>query len=378
VLGDKTGDNAQVEAIAARLPWPVETRQLVFKPRHRKGKPWFNASLRHVDLAASSTLAGPWPDVVITIGRRPAMVALWIRKQSGGRTRIVIIGRPKRSLEEFDLVVASAQYRLPDAPNVEKIGLPLMRVDQARIEAASREWASRLDALPRPLVVLLVGGATKPYRLDAATVPQLIEAARGYAGPGGFIYVSTSRRTSPAVVEALRRQLPANSRMYEVDSGEPNPYLALLGAGDVFVITGDSMSMLTETARLGRQIAIFALPLDPLWGTLARFRTLLQWLRLVGFERDLGAFHQWLFAHNRAVPAGLPPPGQAGLPPPGQAGLPPPGQAGLPPPGQAGLASPGQMPPDAAPDAEDALDRVIERIRLLAEAAGAGRDAAAS
>jgi hypothetical protein len=142
--------------------------------------------------------------------------------------------------------------------------------------------------------------------------------------------------------------------MYEVDSGEPNPYLALLGAGDVFVITGDSMSMLTETARLGRQIAIFALPLDPLWGTLARFRTLLQWLRLVGFERDLGAFHQWLFAHNRAVPAGLPPPGQAGL------------------------ASPGQMPPDAAPDAEDALDRVIERIRLLAEAAGAGRDAAAS
>jgi hypothetical protein len=36
------------------------------------------------------------------------------------------------------------------------------------------------------------------------------------------------------------------------------------------------------------------------------------------------------------------------------------------------------MPPDPAPDAEDALDRVIERIRLLAEAAGAGRDAAAS
>jgi hypothetical protein len=333
VLGDKTGDNAQVVAIAERLPWPVETRQLVFKPRYRKGKPWFNASLRHVDRAASAPLEGPWPDLVITIGRRPAMAALWIRKQSGGRTRIVIIGRPKRNLDEFDLVVASAQYRLPDAPNVEKIGLPLMRVDPARIAAAAQEWAPVLDSLPRPLVVLLVGGATKPYRLDAGTVPLLIDAARGYAGNTGTIYVSTSRRTSKPVVAALMEQLPANSRMYEVDSGEPNPYLALLGAGDVFVITGDSMSMLTETARLGRRIAVFALPLDPLWGTLARFRTALQWLRLVGFERDLGAFHAWLYAHNRAVPVGRQPAGRA-------------------------------------PEADDALERVVERIRRLVEPSG--------
>jgi uncharacterized protein len=316
----------------------VETRQLVFKPRYRKGKPFFNASLRHVDRAASSPLAEPWPDLVITIGRRPAMAALWIRKQSGGRTRIVIIGRPKRNLDDFDLVIASAQYRLPDAPNVERIGLPLMRADPARIDAAVREWTPTLAALPRPLVVLLVGGATKPYRLDTATVPALLDAARRYAGDRGTIYVSTSRRTAPAVVEALRRQLPTNGRMYAVDSGAANPYLALLGAGDVFVITGDSMSMLTETARLGRRIAIFPLPLDPLWGTLARFRGVLQWLRLVGFERDLGAFHQWLYAHNRAVPVG-------------------------------------QTPAGSAPEAEDALERVAERIRRLAEPTDAARGA---
>jgi len=337
VLGDKTGDNAQVDAIAAALPWPVETRQLTFKPRYRKGKPWFNASLRHIDPATSTPLEAPWPDLVITIGRRPAMAALWIRRQSGNRTRIVIIGRPKRRLDAFDLVIASAQYRVPDAPNVEQIGLPLMRVDGARLAAAARDWAPVFDAIPRPLVVLLVGGATKPYRLDPATVPALVATAHGYAtaaGANGTVYASTSRRTGPAVVAALRRQLPPGSTLYEVDSGTPNPYLALLGAGDVFVVTGDSMSMLTETARLGRRIAIFALPLDPLWGTLARFRTVLQWLRLVGFERDLEAFHQWFYAHNRAVPAG-------------------------------------SEPAVTAPDADDALERVVERIRLLLDGAGA-------
>jgi hypothetical protein len=306
VLGDKTGDNAQVEAIASALGWPVDIRRLVFKPRYRKGKPWFNASLRHVDRAASDALSGPWPDLVITIGRRPAMAALWIRKQSGGRTRLVIIGRPKRDLSAFDLVIGSAQYQLPESANILRIGLPLMRAQNDRLAVARRDWEPTLSDLPRPLVVLLVGGATKPYRLDADTVPALLAAAQRYAGAVGTIYVSTSRRTSRAAVDALRRLLPANARLYHVDDAGPNPYLALLDRADTFVITGDSVSMLTEAARLGRRIAIFDLPLDPFWHAVARLRPVLQRLGLVGFERDLGAFHQWLYAHNHAVPVGAP------------------------------------------------------------------------
>lgn len=306
VLGDKTGDNAQVSAISERLPWPVEVRRLAFKPRFRKGKPLFNASLRHVDRAASAVLEAPWPDLVITIGRRPAMAALWIRRQSGGRTRVVIIGRPKRRLDEFDLVIASAQYRLPDAPNVQRIGLPLMRMDPSRLAAARTEWAGILDALPRPLVVLLVGGATKPYRLDADTVPGLVAAARRYTGAEGTIYASTSRRTAPDVIAALRRALPDGSRLYEVDSDAPNPYAALLACGDVFVVTGDSVSMLTETARLGKRVVVYPLPFDPVWRRLGRLRAPLQRLGIVGFERDLGDLHRWLYEHGCAVPAGQP------------------------------------------------------------------------
>ncbi|MFM7119101.1 MAG: ELM1/GtrOC1 family putative glycosyltransferase, partial [Gammaproteobacteria bacterium] len=183
-------------------------------------------------------------------------------------------------------------------------GLPLMRVEPDRLAAARREWADRLAALPRPLVVLLVGGATKPYRLDADTVPELLAAAGHYAGAGGSIYISTSRRTGAAAQAALVAGRPANGHLYQAGSDAPNPYLALLDAGDAFVITGDSISMLTEAARLGRRIAVFDLPLHPFWGRLMRFRGLLERLRLVGFERNLGAFHQWLYAHNRAVPSG--------------------------------------------------------------------------
>ncbi|MBX3707689.1 MAG: mitochondrial fission ELM1 family protein [Pseudomonadales bacterium] len=349
LYGDKTGDNAQVRAIAGCLPWPVETRELVFKPRYRKGKPWFNASLRHVDRAASAPLEPPWPDLVITIGRRPAMAALWIRRQSGGRTRLVILGRPKRQLEAFDLVIASAQYRLPDAANVLKIGLPLLRPDPARLARAAQDWAAALDPLPRPLVVVLVGGATRPYRLDATLVPALLRQAAARAAPGGTIYVSTSRRTAPAVVDALRSALPPGARLHDFASGAPNPYPALLGSGDAFIVTGDSISMLTEVARLGRPLYVQPLPLHPFWRMVVWLRRRLQPFGLFALERDLDAFHQWLYEHNRAQPAG-----DAAHDP-----------------------TRGRAPAHAVPT-DDALDRVVARIRQLIEPAERAADRAPS
>src|SRR6185436_9461478 len=99
------GDNIQVRTIGDALPWPCEERRLVVRPRYRLGKPFVRASLHHVDPARSDRLDPPWPDLLITSGRRMLNVALWIKKRSGGRTRIVIVGRPRRYLGRCDLVV---------------------------------------------------------------------------------------------------------------------------------------------------------------------------------------------------------------------------------------------------------------------------------
>ena len=60
---------------------------------------------------APSWPPGEWvngtPDLVITAGRRLSCVALWIKQASGGRTRIVLIGKPRGGAPEFDLVVAA-------------------------------------------------------------------------------------------------------------------------------------------------------------------------------------------------------------------------------------------------------------------------------
>ena len=54
-------------------------------------------------------------------------------------------------------------------------------------------------------------------------------------------------------------------------SAVDNPYRALLGTADGFVVTGDSISMLVEVAALGKPLAIFPLPTG-LFGSLDQLR----------------------------------------------------------------------------------------------------------
>ena len=92
VIGDKPGDNAQVEIIAEALGLPFEIRRVLPKEHYVLGKPPFKVSLYHLDLQRSDKLEPPWPDLILTIGRRPAMAALWIQQQSGGHVSNRVAG----------------------------------------------------------------------------------------------------------------------------------------------------------------------------------------------------------------------------------------------------------------------------------------------
>ncbi len=304
VIGDKLGDNAQIERVVSRLGWPASERRLEFRAPFRRGKPPFMASLYHVDRGRSARLEAPWPELVLTVGRRPAMAALWVRKRAarvGQTVRVVLFGRPKRSLGEFDLVVAPSQYRLPEADNVIRLALPLVGLDIGRVHAARESWARELAGLPRPLTALLVGGATRPYRLDGGVARMLVERSLAATNGEGTLYVSTSRRTGAAAVAALEAALPANGRLFAWRPDAPrNPYPGLLAHADRFVVTGDSMSMMVEVARLGKPLAIASLPR----AAGAAWRDGLRWDRASG--RDLSRLHEALYAGGFAAPLGEP------------------------------------------------------------------------
>jgi len=322
VIGDKLGDNAQARMIADALALPYQVKTLRPLQAFETGKPRFRVSLDHIDAARSDTLAPPWPDLVITIGRRHSMVALWIKQQSPA-TRLVLIGRPRRWIDRFDLVVTLPQYSVPDLPNVMRLSLPLMRTDAAAVNAAAHNWAARLEALPRPLIAVLIGSATRPFRFDARTTEDLLRLCTNLqARLGGTLYFSTSRRTSATIVSTLKKHLPTGAQLFEWQADSTNnPYLALLELADCFVVTGDSVSMMIEVADRGKPLTIFPLPsswFSRVWQAITRrlhaqpaagignrlYRSLGRFLYhtgLVGFSRDLTQIHDSLIKGGFAV-----------------------------------------------------------------------------
>ena len=106
---EKLGDNAQVRAIADALGWPYELKRLDFTGVNHFHFRLFGPSLRNLAVERSASLMPPWPDLLLTIGRRATPVALWIRQQSEGKTKLVLVGQPRVGFACFDLVEGHAR-----------------------------------------------------------------------------------------------------------------------------------------------------------------------------------------------------------------------------------------------------------------------------
>ena len=220
LMADKRGDNGQVERIAdaleTQLGWFCERRQLVVAPAYQKRKPPVAASLAVVDRDQSDPLGPPWPDLIITSGRRPANVALWIKEQSAGRCRLVLLGKPSGAMDAFDLIIASAETLLAPLPQVLPIHMPLMGVDAKHLEAARKEWRQRLERDPRPRVVFLLGGPTLPFVFDRGLVTRIQAEVNRWLASGASLYLISSRRTPADFMARLREHLPVDVMSYDM------------------------------------------------------------------------------------------------------------------------------------------------------------------
>lgn len=261
--GPLRGDNMQVLALGQALGWPCTVKQLKFNKKYRPFLGRTYATLAGVDLKQSDVLAPPWPDLVIAVGRRSAAVAQWICKQSRGHCRHVHIGRPKASLSRFDLLISTPQYGIPDHANVVQLAMPpVLKTRGQDSEASLERWRTKFAALPRPWIALVIGGDSPPYYLDAATAAMIGQTvSRQARAEGGGLLVTTSPRTTPEATAALMAAIDAPAYKHIFVKGSDNPYPAYLAFADRFVVTAESVSMLTEACQSGRPVDMLPLPM---------------------------------------------------------------------------------------------------------------------
>jgi mitochondrial fission protein ELM1 len=303
LMGYRAGERTQILALAEALGWPFEIKELTHRRYDALPGLLRARSLLGIDRQSRTMLHGPWPDLVISAGMRNEPICRWIRAQSGGATRLVHIGRPWAPPEQFDLVITTPQYRLPERDNVLQNTGTLHRVNARSLAQAGREWAPRFAHLPRPYVGVILGGNSGPYTLGRQAGHRLGSAASALAAPsGGSLLISTSSRTPPAAAEALGASLRLPHYMYRwAGGGAENPYLGILALADDIVVTSDSVSMISEAVATLKPVHVFDLA-HPAGvdaqdaGTDFRFgAALYRVLMRIGprrLSRDLSLFHE--------------------------------------------------------------------------------------
>jgi uncharacterized protein len=277
-LAEAVGIATIAKRVGLRAPWR-------WLPGHRCPAP-----LAGLD-GLSDRLAPPWPDLLITCGRRSVALAIEIRRRSGGRVFTVHIQAPRVPCRYFDLVIVPRHDRL-QGPNVHVSRAALHRITPALLAAEAARLGPGFAALPRPLVAVLVGGTSRAYRLTPAIATRLAKRLAALCRDHGVgLMVTVSRRTGAENTAILRDHLAGLPCRFWDGAGD-NPYFAMLGLADAVIVTADSISMISEACATGKPVHIIELE-----GGNRRFADFHRMLREDGITRPFdGTLAGWSYA----------------------------------------------------------------------------------
>ena len=262
LLGPHRGDNNQVLALAEALGMPFEEKWLTYNQLRCLQPELLGATLLSVAANSRPQVEGEPPDLTISTGHRSVPVVRALRKRSGGIMRTVHLGYPRISSSNFDLVVPTPEYPVPDAPNVYRIPFALSPYGARGIDQSDRDL---LAAYPRPHRLLLIGGPTIYWQLPISEMVRatrrLVEASRT---SGGSVIAVGSPRSPVHLLGAIRDTLETSSVPFLFAPLEgPPAYSAMVEGADEIYVTADSVAMVADAVMTRKPVGI--LPIRKSW-----------------------------------------------------------------------------------------------------------------
>jgi mitochondrial fission protein ELM1 len=238
-----------------------------FNLRHRAG----TKLLRRLEgLAQSLALlrglpAGPL--VLVISGRSSEYAAKLLRWRLGERLFVISVGPPINFPEVVDMAIMN-QASLPKWQRRRAKSGRAIALEEVPICGAMARRFERPSLPPacdgRRLAVF-VGGENKHFALTGERFASAIAPIRDIARSGAAkVEIVLSRRTASRT-EKIVRETFAGTPATVHGGEESDRYRALLGTADVFVVTPDSVTMLSEVCLTGKPV--FALDLETLPGS---------------------------------------------------------------------------------------------------------------
>lgn len=258
VLTDgKIGDDVQCLAVAQALSPSVEKRVIAPRAPWVWAAPWGPIAPRDHPRRVGSPIHGPAPDIVIASGRRVISYAWAIKQASDGRTKIVVLKDPRLGRAGADVIWAPSHDRL-EGPNIFST-LTSPHGLGARIDEARKAPAPETEALRKPMLGVVLGGASGGARYGAGEAEFLADRLRLAAKNYRSIAVTPSRRTPEGFMQILRDQLDGDHCHIWNGEGD-NPYIDILEQADALIVAADSHNMMSEAVATGAGVYAYRPP----------------------------------------------------------------------------------------------------------------------
>ncbi|PCJ02824.1 MAG: hypothetical protein COB14_01000 [Alphaproteobacteria bacterium] len=197
-------------------------------------------------------LAPPWPNLLITSGRKSIAVARYIKKMSRQKTILVHIQDPRVSANKFDLVAVPEHDPLRGNNVIVTKGSP-NKITPKGINNAKADFPA-LGSLRSPRIAVLIGGTSKAYRMTRSITEKLANnLSHLNESLNASLMITCSRRTGAENQAILETHLK-NDANYFWDGQGKNPYLAMLGHADYILVSADSASMISESCTTGKPV----------------------------------------------------------------------------------------------------------------------------
>jgi mitochondrial fission protein ELM1 len=215
-------------------------------PKDRPGRP-------------GSIFQSPLPDIAIACGRITVPYIRALKRASGSKVFAVFLQDPHHARGAFDLIWTPQHDRVTGRNVIATLTSP-HPFSAERLAGFRAAPDPRLAALPGPRAAVLLGGPSGAHDYPPADLQRLAQAVEAIAAQGYSVMATPSRRTPPALIDAVRCGLEQADakRVFLWDGAGDNPYGQMLAHADGILVTGDSVNMIGEAVSTGAPVYIFA------------------------------------------------------------------------------------------------------------------------
>jgi len=201
-------------------------------------------------------------DYIISAGRRPATIGLFLKKYFNKKfkfkSQIIQILRPELPLNKFDFVIL---------PNHDKILFKSSKniifsfgsLVKSNFNEKNLDKISDLKIEKTNFFAVLIGGDTKKNKFNLKNVKKLINISLNIKNiTKNSLILLNSRRTSQEINNYLDNLRKKDIIFYDYNKlKDNNPYQEILQLAKFIIITGDSVSMISDCCQFGKAVFIF-------------------------------------------------------------------------------------------------------------------------